>query len=238
MEELVLWSSRINYDHLGTMGGEPLLHPDIGGILTQIRKTFPNVTIRFVTNGLLLERHKPLIDLMHELGNVIFKISKHVNDQRINNIVDYVMKRFDWEPVTEYHIHRWLTTNEFRFQINAPEKFYRTFQGTYFNMKPHNNKPSEAFDLCVQKRCPMLFDNKLWKCGTLPLTQDMLQKKGLIDDPDWQPYINKGLSIDCSDDDLQKWIDNFGKPNPVCRQCPTIKDKHSIIDHRQNVIFK
>ena len=238
IRDLKMWSERLNYDHLGTMGGEPLLNPHIEKLIVRIREEFPNVTIRFVTNGLLLHKHKPFIDKMHKLGNIILKISKHVNDQRIKNIVKYIMHRFDWEPVTEFHIHRWLTSNNFRFQINAPERFFRTFRGTYFNMLPHDNKPSEAFDLCVQKTCPLLYDGKLFKCGTLALTPDQLQKTKQIHRPEWEPYLNAGLDIDAGDDKLQRWINNFGKPHSLCRQCPTKQDKESIIDHRNNVTFK
>lgn len=238
ISDLKLWENRLIYDHIGTMGGEPLLNPNIQELLVRLRQEFPQVTIRFVTNGLLLEKHKSIIDTMYELGNVILKISKHVNDQKINTIVKYIMNRFNWEPVTEFHIHRWLTTNNFRFQINAPEKFYRTFKGTYFNMLPHNNNPIEAFDLCVQKTCPLLYNKKLFKCGTLALTQDMLEKTNQKDKKEWLPYLDKGLNHDADDTELKKWIDNFGKPNAVCRQCPTKNDITSIIDHRKNVIFK
>ena len=238
ISDLKLWSTRINFDHLGTMGGEPLLNPHIENLLIKIREEFPTVTIRFVTNGLLLEKHKSIIDRMYELGNVILKISKHVKDERIKNIVKYIMNRYDWEPVTEFHIHRWLTTNNFRFQINSPEKFFRTFKGTYYNMLPHNSNPAEAFDLCVQKTCPLLYDKKLYKCGTLALTQDILKKNNQLDKQEWLPYLNKGIDFNASDIELEKWINNFGKPNPLCRQCPTINDKNSIIDHRKNVVFK
>jgi organic radical activating enzyme len=238
IKELKMWGERVNFDHLGTMGGEPLLNPYIQDLIVRIREEFPNVTIRFVTNGLLLEKHKPLIDKLHEIGNVILKITKHVNDERVKNIVKYIMNRFDWEPVTEFHIHRWLTTNSFRFQVNAPEKFFRTFRGTYFNMQPHDNNPAEAFDMCVQKTCPLLYDGKLFKCGTLALTPDMLNKMGQLDKPEWANYINAGLDIHASDAELDKWIKNFGKPNALCRQCPTKHNTESIIDHRKNVTFK
>lgn len=238
ISDLKLWSQRVNFDHLGTMGGEPLLNPHVEKLIVRIREEFPKVTIRFVTNGLLLERHKPLIDKMHEIGNVILKISKHVNDQRVKNIVEYIMERFDWEPVTEFNINRWITTNSFRFQVNSPDKFFRTFRGTYFNMQPHDNDPVEAFDMCVQKTCPLLYDGKLFKCGTLALTPDMLKKTGQINKQEWKPYTNSGMSIDASDIELGKWIKNFGKPHSLCRQCPTINNKESIIDHRKNVTFK
>ena len=238
ISDLKSWSTRLNFDHLGTMGGEPLLNPHIEDILVQVREHFPNTTIRFVTNGLLLHKHKTLIDKMHQLGNVIFKITKHVNDERVKSIVKYIMDRFDWEPVTEYNINRWLTTNSFRFQINAPEKFFRTFKGTYFNMQPHDNNPVEAFEMCVQKTCPLLYQGKLFKCGTLALTPDMLSKMGQIKKPEWQPYVNGGLALDSSDDALAKWIKNFGKPHAVCRQCPSRNDKESVIDHKNNVTFK
>ena len=36
----------------------------------------------------------------------------------------------------------------------------------------------------------------------------------------------------------RRYLNNFGKPHSICRQCPSQKDKDSLIDHRINVVKK
>lgn len=47
------------FSRLELMGGEPLLHPEINTILEYSRKTFPNIQIRLVTNGINLDKMPP-----------------------------------------------------------------------------------------------------------------------------------------------------------------------------------
>ena len=233
------WNSRVNIQALGFMGGEPLIHPHIQEWIVGARELLPNAQIRFVTNGLLLEKNKEIIDTLYELGNSVLKISVHLEDERINSMVKYIMNRFDWKPVTEFHINRWSTGNEFKFQINRPERFYKTFQGPYNDMRPHNNNPVDAFNqLCVQKRCPLIYEGKLFKCGTAGLTPHILKRFGNPNHDLWKPFLNTGLDLTCSNEDLAKFIGNFGKPHAICRQCPIEKDTGSIIDHPSNVELK
>lgn len=238
-EWLEQWSQRLNIEAIGFMGGEPLIHPNIKDWIIGARQILPNSQIRFVTNGLLLEKNLEIIDTLYELGNSVLKISVHIEDDRINKMIKYIMNRFDWTPVTEFHINRWSTGNEFKFQINRPERFYKTFQGTYNDMRPHNNDPADAFNqLCVQKRCPLLFEGKLYKCGTAGLTPHILRKFNNPNQDLWQPYMNTGLDTDCTDTELERFIKNFGKPHVICRQCPIETDIDSIIDHSSNVVQK
>lgn len=233
------WSSRLNLQAIGFMGGEPLIHPNIKKWIAGVREMLPNAQIRFVTNGLLLEKNLDIIDLLHDVGNSVLKISVHLEDDRINRAIKYIMNRYDWKPVTEFHINRWSTGNEFKFQINRPERFYKTFQGSYSDMRPHKNKPKDAFDqLCVQKRCPLIFQGKLFKCGTAGLTPHILERFGNPNLDLWQPYLNTGLDVDCTDLELKNFIDNFGLPHRICGQCPTNQDLDSILDHSSNVVLK
>jgi uncharacterized protein (DUF983 family) len=116
--------------------------------------------------------------------------------------------------------------------------YYKTFLGDYSNMRPHNNDPVEAFSVCSQKRCPMMYKGKLYKCGTLALTGDILDKFNRPNYDSWKPYLNQGIDINCSDLELNNFLNNFGKPHQLCKQCPTSTDQDSIIDHRKNVKFK
>jgi len=54
----------------------------------------------------------------------------------------------------------------------------------------------------------------------------------------WKNYITNGLSSDCSEQELEQFINNFGKPHSICRQCPSENDLESVIDHRKNVEYK
>lgn len=229
------WLDRIDLQAWGVMGGEPLMHPGLTEWLTGIRQILPHTQIRFVTNGLLLHRHAWLPGFLSDLGNATLKISYHIKDPQLDQTIQEIMGAFDWQPVNEYGIDRWLAPNQFRFQIATPKRFIRTFQGNYANMWPHDNDPEHAFDNCVQKRCPMLLEGQLYKCGTAALNSDVLQRFGYPNRAQWEPYLNTGISPDCSDLDLEKFIKNFGRPHAMCRQCPTADDTQSIIDHTMTV---
>lgn len=238
-EWLEQWNQRLNIEAIGFMGGEPLIHPNIKDWIVGVREILPTAQIRFVTNGLLLEKNLEIIDTLYELGHSVLKISVHVEDDRINRMIKYIMNRFEWKPVTEFHINRWSTDNAFKFQINRPERFYQTFKGTYSDMKPHDNNPADAFhQLCVQKKCPLLFEGKLYKCGTAGLTPHILKKFNNPNIELWEPYTNTGLDLNCANEDLERFIKNFGKPHSMCRQCPVEADIESIIDHPNNVVYK
>lgn len=229
--EIKPWLTRLQFESWGVMGGEPLMNPDLKNWLRGIRDLMPKTQIRIVTNGLLLNKHRWIVDLLHELGNSTLKISYHLPDSQVDQEIEFIQKRFEWKPVTEYGINRWLTDNDYRFQIARPAQFIRTFRGTYDNMMPHDSLPSESFDLCVQKRCPMMYKGIIYKCGTAGLTPDLLERFNYPNRTMWEPFINTGLSHDCSDDELTRFVQNFGHPHKICRQCPTSNNKESLIDH-------
>jgi organic radical activating enzyme len=237
--ELEPWVGRLKLDAVGIMGGEPLINPDIANWLIGIRKLLPNSQIRFVTNGLLLEQNWHVFELLRDLENTVFKISYHVDDDKLNRTIDRIMGSCNWKPVEEFGIKRWKDPErDFRFQVATPTQFLKTFKNTYENMAPHDNWPDQAFDLCVQKRCPLLWQGKLFKCGTLALTPPLLERYNWPNRDQWLPYLDSGLDVKCSDHELELFINNFGKPNAKCRQCPSQSDLQSLVDHRTTVTFK
>ena len=238
LAELEPWTKRLEIEAVGFMGGEPLMNPTIRDWITGLRSLLPNAQLRFVTNGLLLHKHMDVIDLLHDVGNSVLKISQHVDDPLLVNTIQAIHKKYQWEPVFEYGINRWRTNNEFRFQIARPDKFLKTFQGRYDTMKPHNSDPAQAFAVCVQQRCPLLYQGNIFKCGTVALTPDLLSRFVYPNFNEWKPYLDKGLDPDCNEIELERFINNFGHPHKLCRQCPTANDIASFVDHRRTVVFK
>lgn len=237
-EQISNWITRIDIPDFGIIGGEPLINPDIEKWITGLRELLPDAQIRFVTNGLLLHKKPHIIKLLEEIGNCVFKITVHVHNEQLENIIASIYDSYDWQPIEEYGLHRHVVNNDFKFQVNRPDKFFKTYQGTYSNMMPHNSNPVQAFDICVQKQCPLLYDGKIYKCSTAGLLKDTLQKVGNPNIDHWQPFIIDGLSPDCDDAELLSYINNFGQPHAMCRQCPTKQDHASIVNHYENVKTK
>jgi len=235
---LEMWDNRMDIQAVGFMGGEPLINPEIQDWILGVRKLLPNAQIRFVTNGLLLEKNWSVVELLQDIGNTVLKISNHTNGSDVQDVIKKIFTTWSWEPITEFGIDRWARSGQLRFQISTPTTFFKTFQGTYENMSPHNNLPADAFELCVQKKCPLMYNGKIYKCGTLGLTPELLERFNWPNQPLWEPYIDSGLTHDCSDDLLVSFIGNFGKPHMKCAQCPSQKDVDSIINHQQTVTFK
>ena len=232
------WAERMEIQAWGAMGGEPLMNPQMYDWIIAVRELLPNAQIRFVTNGLLLERHWRIVELLNKLGNCILKITVHLSNTKIQSAIDRVFRTYDWEPVYEYGIHRHKLPNGMRFQINKPKWFTRTFQGTYETMKPFSNDINQAFANCHQQTCSMLVEDKLYKCSQSALIHDVWVDHGQPNADAWQPYLYTGLSPDADIDKLIKFSENFGKPHAMCRQCPTAHDTDSIIDHPATVEFR
>ena len=232
-QDLENWLEILDIPDFGIMGGEPLINPQWRRWVYGVRELMPNSQIRFTTNGLLLRKYPDIIDEMFEVGNIVFKITAHTEDA--NDFIDSTIKNYNWEIVSEYGITRRLGKNKVRFQINRPKKFLKTFQGEYNNMRPFNNNPKEAFDVCIQQTCPLLYNGKIYKCSTAGLLKDILIYNN-INDSIWDHFIDKGISTLSSEKEISSFINNFGKPNRICGQCPTKKDNANTILHNLDTI--
>jgi hypothetical protein len=144
---------------------------------------------------------------------------------------------YKWEPVFEYGIYRFRTGNNLRFQVNRPQTFLKYYRNDYANMMPYSSNPKESFDICMQQRCPLMFEGRMYKCSTLGGLNQTLTRFG-ITDPAWDPYRNYSISPTSSLKEIDAFLTNYGKPHRVCAMCPTAKDDESIILHYNNVITK
>ena len=232
------WAERFEIQAWGAMGGEPLMNPQMYEWITAVRKLLPDAQIRFVTNGLLLEKHWRIVELLNEIGNCILKITVHLSHPKIQRVIDRIQRSYDWEPVYEYGIHRHSLPNGMKFQVNKPRWFTQTFQNTYADMLPWDSNPVEAFDNCHQQTCSMLLEDKLYKCSNTALIPGVWKKHNQPNADAWKPYIDTGLSVNAPLEELQAFSNNFGKPHAVCQQCPTKNDSASWIDHTNTVTFK
>lgn len=234
---LTPWVDRITIEDFGIMGGEPLINPEWQQWVLGVRAMLPNAQIRFTTNGLLLHRYPDIVDFFEAVGNVVFKITLHHETEQVKNSVEQIFNARPWQSVTEFGIARW-KHNNIKLQINKPKWFYQTFRGSYSNMLPHDTQPADAFESCVQKTCPLLYNGKIYKCSTSALTPETIKQQSPHTFDQWRRYIDTGLSPTCTQQNLNMFLSNFGKPNTICAQCPTSVDLDSRLDHKITVSVK
>ena len=237
-EQIIKWQKVIDIKEFGIIGGEPLINPHIEDWIIGCKELFPNNQVMFVTNGLLLHKHPRIIDLMYELGGFTFKITKHKSTPELNNIIKDIFNRYEWEHVFEYGIHRVKTKNDFRFYTKEPTIFYKSYIGDFKNMMPHDSHINDAFDICTQKTCPLLHNGKIYKCSTGGLLKDILELNGNPNPLNWHNLTDKGILPSDDPNTIKKFIDNYGKPNHICKQCPTSNDMNSMLNHTKTCTFK
>lgn len=230
------WLERIDIAEFGIIGGEPLLNPEIKSWLYGCRELLPTQQLRFTTNGLLIKSTDELLKICDDIGNIVFKITVHVDDHKLEEKIKEIFESRPWKLVTEHGIQRWALPNGVRFQVNRPQQFVMTYRGPLSGMMPHHSNPSKAFDLCIQKTCPLLWNGKIYKCSTAGLIKDALDKANATTKQHWKNFIDPGITPESRIEDIEKFIDNFGKPNSICAQCP--QDSKFLIPHATSVFLK
>jgi len=230
-QDLTAWLQVVDIADFGIMGGEPLINPEIHKWLYGVRSLMPQSQIRFTTNGLLLNRHFDVLDVAHEVGNTVFKITVHTPGSEIESVIQRIFDKYNWEPVIEHGIQRWRTTNNLRFQINRPVQFVKSYKGVYNNMRPYDSIPAESFGACIQQTCPLLYKGRIYKCSTQGLLKETLAKVGDPNLTEWKPYLVNGIGVD-DIDDIDHFVSNFGKPAAVCCMCPSKHDSDAFIIHK------
>lgn len=234
------WLYKVQLPDFGLIGGEPMLHPEVKQWIYGCRELMPDSQIRFTTNAVNFVDRDELLDWLIDIGNCVLKFTIHQDTPNIRSAINDVFSRYEWTATVEHGISRWLGPNGVRFQLNYPKRFVKSFQGQYGNMRPHHNDPAEAFKICVQQKCPLLYEGKIYKCSSVALLPRVMHDWRQPVDHSWSPYINdyEPLTIDSSRIKIDEFISNFGQAFYTCAMCPTEKDTDSMIDHATSVLTK
>jgi hypothetical protein len=228
--------NRMRVDCFSLIGGEPFLNPELEKWVRQFKENYPYVTLMILTNGQLFHKNTWILDCMEEYGMIYLKVSEHQpGEPYFKDMLSMILSRFKWEEVDGRYFNQ---EHILDLEIARIPTFMKTYRGEYGTMKPYDNNPSQAFQICNQQICPLIEDGRLYKCSSVGMLHRVLGDHKQLNDPDWQPYLNSGLSLDCSDRELQSWVDNFGKPHAtLCRMCPTAADR-VFFPHYENVKSK
>ena len=219
------WSNKLDPDNFTIIGGEPLIHPRIYDIIEESRKHFDHAKIEIYTNGFLLPKKKNIFKFLKKLGNCKVSITLHNRDEKLRNLIwkniyNYFLNLDNWRQVKEHH---WISGSiEFEVTDTTKGGWYDYRQKINGKLKPWNDRnPESSYKNCGVNIYPIIYNNRLYKCPPISMVRTHAEKYNLMDDDDWKPYVEySGLGLDCSEEELEEFIENIMKPHSICAMCP------------------
>ena len=223
LEDISIWSKKwaehLDPEIISIFGGEPCLHPKLIEVCKTIREQWPTSTIRLITNGYLLPNFDPKV--WFTLGKFEMQVSLHRHDHR--SIIDAAIKnilveRTNWKTSVhggdDHKQIAWASDD-----VTIYKSMFKDFVVPYRdNIKPWFSNPTEAHKICGSPATPILYKGLLYKCPAVANAMDISKEN-------WFDY--KAYDIG---DNLAEFINNIGKPELVCGQCPD-QQQAVIIDH-------
>lgn len=232
---LQAWSKVLTVDTIGLTGGEPLMNPDILTWIRKVRQYFPSSHIRVVTNGLHLKT-VDVLPLLVELGNATLDVSFHVQGPTADDLRKQILAQTadldsQWQPIPSgiEEIPLKLQRGDVFVSVSMWQKFTKPYHGVLKLIRPWKSKqPALSHAACGAPADPLLYKNRVYKCGPIANLRDTLAIHDLLTNAEWQSYLKyKGFG---AQDDLQPLIDDFGKPNDkICTMCSS--DARATIEH-------
>ena len=231
------WSERLSLDVVCLFGGEPFMNPDLDRWVRETRKAWPDAHLKIITNGHYLKQRKEIIPTLLEIGNATLQVSCHhrFGPQYVEmktNLIKLLDDNGTWKNITVDNdvVHLGMQQGDVIVQLAVFGNFIKPYNGVAQLMRPWDNKnPAAAHALCGSPRNPILYKNRLYKCAPIANLRDTLELHILESNYTWIPYLKyTGYGLE---DDLQPYIDDFGKPTPsICTMCCDIKE-FAEIDH-------
>lgn len=222
------WSKRLDPNNFTIIGGEPLIHPKIYEIIEHSRRTFNHAKIEVFSNGFLLPKRNELFDALVAAQPSKLSITLHHKDEKLrqtvlDNIQTHIIRS----------ARKWIDEgnglwrhkeHNVELQITDPTAggWYDYRQNINGVLKPwQDNDPVSSYNFCNADVYPIIYKNKLYKCPPISMLKTHAKKYNMLEDKDWAPYLKyEGLSLDCSEYELQGFIHNIEEPHPICAMCP------------------
>lgn len=244
------WATELEIQHIGILGGEPLLNPEFMLWLGGIRALWPQAGISVVTNGYRLNMIDGLYDFMlrHKV-NTWLSVGIH-NKKHKQNILDNV-KNFLKEPIkfefnnNDIYREYMIATDANGVQLKVEYNWW-FHQGALIKdpnaMKftLHQSDVTKAHAICHSKTCHHFMNGKLYKCGAVALFPEFAKQYEIELSPADQELMMayQPLSIDSTDQQKQQFLDNLPNAIPQCRFCPEEYHGEQIFAEEKKVVFQ
>ena len=231
-DSIVKWSSVVAPDVVVVFGGEPCLHPKLQDICKEIRQAWPDSIIRLITNGYLLDNFDPSVWFDFEPFEMQISIHRKDHESIINKkIKNIIQHRRPWTVSKQggFRQHRQITWtyNNFSVYKSIFSDFVVPYKKLSSKLLPWHSSPEAAHKICGSPTTPILYKGFLYKC---PPVANIIDITG----ENWYDY----QAVDVTDD-MAAFINNIGRPESVCGQCPD-SSQAVVIDHfaKENVVVR
>ena len=179
------------------LGGEPLLHPQVIDFLNIARKYFPQVTIKTVTNGVLLMKQKTDFWEACRRNNIEIVVTR------------YPIK-IDHEAIEKYVKNQHVIF----YYYGSTADVEKNMQCMPLDLSGKQNARDSFLRCSSANRCVSLDNGKIYTCTTIPYVKY------------FNAHFNKNLPVTESDyldiyrvKNMNEILDFLCKPAPFCRFC-------------------
>lgn len=229
IEHVNNWKNIINPDRFSLLGGEPLLHKDLGKMLLAAREAFPNTSLNLITNGLLLKQSKYLLEILQKT-NCRLTISVHSKEESyLKNLHSNIQEFFDNNLPKDKPIKSKVSFGR-EFKISGIIVELRNMTDSWTRLykegiKPYHDDPVIAHKVCRWAKCTQLYRGKLWKCSSIGFLKELIDR--IDNKDDWTPYLNMYTPLNYSDSNeiREKWFSSLLEPETICSMCPSNPEK-------------
>lgn len=237
------WSKLLNVRNIAILGGEPLLHPKLESIVTDVRQWWPASNIEITTNGLLINRLKPEAKQAIIDNNISVYVSIHKESWK-ESIIEAITNTFgnltllSSDRPRDPHASGGCDT----FVSAAGNKIFLEY--TYYfressliksneKLTLHNSNPEKAHSECDMKYSFHFWKGFLYKCGVMVTLPYMIEQKyNLLDiTQEQQDLLKKYKPLSIEDvRNNPELIRQLHKHIDQCRFCP-----ESYADFREKI---
>lgn len=168
-----------------------------------------------IANKLSLPKLDPTYDWWH----TIMKL-----ETGTPNWLEYVKKRNLDHTDEGPNEAAWMKENYGIYYMEAHE--FQTIHN-YVDGKPKpfkdNDPESSYWNSCPSVFCAILYNKKVYKCAALATLRNFLDTHNVLDDPDWQPYLNyQPVDLEtASQEQAQYFADTHYCHVDACAMCPS-----------------
>lgn len=253
------WSKRVYNDtNVSIIGGEPTMNPDLKEWIYGVHKYFPDTPRSLTTNGIKIPHLPDLYEWLCDTNTKLY-LTEHSSELKYQTMYQNVLKCiFSWDnwEKTDVRLNAngeascefYKSDSGITLRIQNMDKtlhWVKSYKGYGTSSRPYNDGDLQG-SLDTQNcgkikagefiTCNLIYRGNLYKCSSIALLKDFLEKYNLQNHPDWRKYyLHNGLSSDCSDEDLKEFSDNRNEPHWICGKCPS-KSKKSGQDFSGSVL--
>lgn len=226
-EDYKKWSTLIDIDDLGIIGGEPFANPELLTWVKEIKSLWPNTPVAEIwTNGTYLKSKKSLAKKIIEEGFQI-RVCTHdpAHHNEIKNHLEEILSYFNCVQVNDapniigyYHKGKRLARLISTFSFIKTSQHHISRGIIYL----HKSDADRAFSVCANE-CQYLLRGKMYRCEITAVAEDLIEQFNV--DNDSASLLKEYVACSPWDDynNIEKFINDLSCSIPQCSVCPEKK---------------